>query len=105
MLGTPRYMSPEQLEGDPMDGRSDIYSLALTLYECIAGRLPFQGGDPMVMAYKRIAKGMPPLSVVSSQRVPAILDHILDRALEEEPTKRYQDCLSMQRDLIQLARR
>ncbi|MBN1102503.1 MAG: CHASE2 domain-containing protein [Deltaproteobacteria bacterium] len=89
ILGTPSYMSPEQVAGKKVDGRSDIFSLGVVLFELLTGRKPFQGEDMTSLMYQ-IARERH-LSVVSvNPKVPAVVEKIIDKALEKEPEKRYQ---------------
>ncbi len=89
ILGTPSYMSPEQIAGKKVDGRSDIFSLGVVLFELLAGQKPFKGEDMTTLMYQ-IAKEKH-LSIKSvDPRVPAVIEKIIDKALEKEPEKRYQ---------------
>jgi eukaryotic-like serine/threonine-protein kinase len=89
VLGTPSYMSPEQVAGKKVDGRSDLFSLGVVLFELLTGRKPFTGEDITSLMYQ-IAKERH-LSVTSvNPRVPQIVEKIIDKALEKEPEKRYQ---------------
>ena len=60
MVGTPEYISPEQIRGEVMDGRSDLYSLAVVLYEALTGRAPFQGANPAHVIYQHLEGAVPP---------------------------------------------
>ena len=88
VLGTPSYMSPEQLAGKRIDGRSDLFSLAVTLYQMLSGRLPFDG-DSMAQLMFRIANE-PPASIGSFAKLPAGLAGFLERALAKNPEERFQ---------------
>jgi serine/threonine-protein kinase len=88
VLGTPSYMSPEQLAGKRIDGRSDLFSLAVTLYQLLAGRLPFDG-ESMAQLMFRIANEAP-TDIRSLAKVPEGLVRFLDRALAKNPEERYQ---------------
>jgi len=72
ILGTPVYMSPEQLSGDQLDPRSDIYSLALIVYEMLSGRLPFEGENPQAIMIKRVTSNPVPLRSVA----PSVSDSV-----------------------------
>ena len=72
ILGTPVYMSPEQLSGDRLDARSDVYSLALIVYQMLSGRLPFEGANPQAIMVKRLMSDPIPLSVAE----PDVLDSV-----------------------------
>jgi serine/threonine protein kinase len=89
LLGTPFYMSPEQVECEPVDGRSDIYSLGLTAYEMLIGERPFQEEDPFKNMNMHVEQSIPdPL-----QKVPQINSHLHEfiiNACERDPEKRYQ---------------
>jgi serine/threonine-protein kinase len=88
VLGTPSYMSPEQVAGKKVDGRSDIFSLGVVLFELLSGEKPFRGDDMTSLMYQ-IAKERH-LSISSiNPKVPAVVEKIIDRALEKDPEKRY----------------
>ena len=100
-LGSPRYMSPEQVTGAPIDARSDIFSLGVVLYELLTKRTPFEHeGDTTIFALmNRIAStAHPPLREVDPS-VPAAFEHIVDRALAKRPAERYPRAGEMARDL------
>jgi serine/threonine-protein kinase len=88
VLGTPSYMSPEQLAGKRIDGRSDLFSLAVTLYQMLSGRLPFDG-ESMAQLMFRIANE-PPVDIATVATVPAGLARFLERALAKNPDERFQ---------------
>lgn len=90
ILGTIAYLAPEVLQGSPPDPRSDIYSLALTVYEMVAGRLPFGGVNLAASAGQRLAATAPPLRSFSPEASPE-LERILARALAFAPEARFQD--------------
>jgi CHASE2 domain-containing sensor protein/tRNA A-37 threonylcarbamoyl transferase component Bud32 len=88
VLGTPSYMSPEQLGGKKIDGRSDLFSLAVTLYLMLSGRLPFDG-ESMAQLMFRIANE-PPADIRSVAAVSPGLVSFLERALSKDPEQRFQ---------------
>ncbi len=89
VVGTPAYMSPEQLSDGEFDGRSDVYSLACVLYEMLAGRHAFSGKTPRELLQKRLAE--PPASVREHRPdVPALVDTLLSRALARKREDRFQ---------------
>jgi len=98
MLGSPRYMSPEQVLGRPVDHRSDIFSLGLVLYEMIAGVHPFSGNDVHQIMYQ-VCNGQAPPPSAANPAVTRSLDIIVARALEKEVAARYQDAAAMAADL------
>lgn len=89
ILGTAPYMSPEQAKGAPVDERSDLFSIGVVLYECIARRLPFSGGTAMEICSQVIHVNPPPPSQFNPN-VPPELDALLAKALAKEPNARYQ---------------
>ena len=99
VAGTPAYMSPEQLLGRKTDGRTDIYSLGVTLYQLATGRTPFEGDSFMSVALSILTGPRPD---VGAELGPA-LGPIVGRALEREPSHRYQTVGEMRRDLETLA--
>lgn len=82
--GTPAYMSPEQARGDQVDYRSDLYSLGVTLYEMLAGKVPFEADTSMAVLLKHIQEAPPPI-----EGLPVSLQLVLDRALAKDPQERY----------------
>ncbi len=100
-LGSPKYMSPEAVTGQPVDPRSDIFSLGVVLYEMLVRRTPFErAADNTVFAVMHRIAGEPhpPVTRIDPQ-IPAIFDKILDRALAKSQDKRYQRAGEMASDL------
>lgn len=94
VFGTPEFMSPEQARGFTLDARSDIYSLAVILYEALTGKLPFDAKTPMEFVGKHVTE--PPIPL--NQRVPgrefgAGLEAVIQKALSKEPQDRYQTAI------------
>ena len=99
VLGTPTYLSPEQAQGQQVDGRSDIYSLGIVLYELLTGAPPFTGDSPVAIAYKQVNE----IPVPPSSRVPDLpisLDAVVMKALAKNPANRYQDAGELIADLV-----
>ena len=97
-IGTPNYISPEQVKGKRGDGRSDIYSMGVILYEMLTGKLPFSGPNPMAAMNERLLNHPTPPSVADPSITPQ-LQEILYRALERDPRNRYAHAREFQRDL------
>jgi len=98
MIGTPEYLSPEQADGEEIDGRSDIYSLGVILYEILSGKLPFQGDTPLSLAVKhRIEKPKDPRTV--NPQIPESLSQIILKCLEKNREDRYQTAEKLLLDL------
>jgi serine/threonine protein kinase/Tfp pilus assembly protein PilF len=89
MVGTPEYMSPEQVEGLEVDARSDIYSLGIVLYEMLTGRAPFQGETPLAVAVKHKTEMPVPPEKLNPQ-LPDELNRLVLRCLEKDREKRFQ---------------
>ena len=89
VLGTPSYMSPEQLSGRKIDGKSDLFSLGVMLYQLSCGQLPFKG-DSMAQLMFRIANEAPPPIQSIRPDVPACLISVLEVALSKQPERRFQ---------------
>jgi serine/threonine-protein kinase len=90
LVGTAAYLSPEQLTGDPLDGRSDLYSLGVVLYECLAGRVPFKGDSGAAIALARLHHT--PLDPRQYRTdIPASLAATVMRALSRDPHSRFAD--------------
>jgi serine/threonine protein kinase len=89
-IGTPHYMSPEQARAQPIDGRSDIYSLGVVAYQCLTGEVPFDGEDSFAIGYKHITEPLPPLSLGGADD--RLLYDTIRRMMMKEPGDRPQDC-------------
>ncbi|MFN2431765.1 MAG: tetratricopeptide repeat protein, partial [Gemmatimonadota bacterium] len=98
VVGTPDYLSPEQVAGDPVDGRSDLYALGIVLYEMLTGQLPFRGGSQAEILAQRLA-GRPRDPADTGISVPAKLRAILRRTMERNPQRRYQTARELIEDL------
>lgn len=100
-LGTPAYMSPEQLNDEPVDGRSDLFSLGVVLYTVLTGYRPFQGNSAMTVAYKVVNRDPVPATVLDTELPPG-LDYIISRAIAKDPDQRYQRGMEMVLDIQDL---
>jgi hypothetical protein len=98
VMGTPSYMSPEQVKGRPVDGRSDIFSLGVMLYEMITGEKPFPGQSITTVIYKIVNEEPVPPRQINPSIHPGISAAVM-RALAKEPEDRYQSCREMLEDL------
>ncbi|MCP4435087.1 MAG: serine/threonine protein kinase [Actinomycetia bacterium] len=99
LMGTASYLAPEQLEGESVDGRSDLYALGIVLYECLVGRIPFQGDSGAAVALARLHT-----DPVDPRRyradVPAALAATIMSALERVPADRFADAAEFRADLL-----
>jgi len=97
-MGTPDYVSPEQVRGKRGDARSDIYAMGVIFYEMLTGDVPFRGPNPVVAMNLRLVSQQPPESSVD-QEIPAPLREIIRHALEREPVRRYSSAHHFAHDL------
>ncbi len=97
-MGTPLYMSPEQVEGGPLDTRSDIYSLGVTAYHMLAGHPPFDGDSPLAIAVQQVKDQAPALQTLRRD-VPEELCQIIHRMISKLPDDRPADARQLLRDL------
>ena len=98
IIGTPEYMSPEQVEGKPADPRADIYALGVILFEMVTGRPPFEGETALAVAHKHRYEPATDPKKLNSQ-IPAALSRLVLRCLEKEREKRYQSAEDLLVDL------
>ena len=97
-VGSPTYMSPEQIKEYPLDQKTDIYSLGVVLYEMLTGRLPFTGRNRQQLVF-RIINAEPPLVSAVNPNVPEAMDKIIKKALEKDLYSRYKSGAEMAKDL------
>ena len=97
-LGTPSYMSPEQVMGKKVDNRSDIFSLGVILFEILTGQRPFGGGNVSTIIYKIVNEE--PVSITDiAKNLPEGFEHVIHRALAKDSDKRYNACMELAADL------
>jgi len=104
VLGSPAYMSPEQLHEERVDGRSDLFSLGVILYFMLTGHRPFQGNSTATVCFK-LANRNPVTVMAFDSSFPAELDQIISRAIAKDPTQRYQSGMEMASDVQRLRAR
>jgi serine/threonine-protein kinase len=100
-LGTPAYISPEQLTGDQVDGRADIFSLGVILYSMVTGYRPFQGNSAITVCFK-VANREPLAPTLLDPKLPRALDAVIARAMAKNPVDRYQRGMELALDLREL---
>lgn len=93
-LGTPNYMAPEQIKGTSVDGRTDIFSLGICLYECLTRRKPFGGDSLTSISYKIVHEPFPPLHDINPQ-IPDGYEDVVAMCLAKDPARRYQRAKEM----------
>lgn len=98
LLGTPRYMAPEQIECKPVDGRTDLYALGLIMYEMLTGDVPFQAESTFQLMYKR-ANEAPPEPKAANPDIPDWLNQVVMKCLERDPARRYASARAILNDL------
>jgi serine/threonine protein kinase len=101
MIGTPEYMSPEQVEGKEVDQRSDIYSLGVILYEMVTGRVPFEGDTPFTIGVKHKSE-IPRDPKELNTQTPENLNCVILRCLEKDKEKRYQSAGEIHSELTNI---
>jgi len=102
-LGTAAYMSPEQVRAEELDGRTDLFSFGVVLYQMATGTLPFQGPSSGVIA-EAILNRDPVAPMQANPNIPSSLQEVIQRALEKDKSLRYQTAADMRADLKQLKR-
>jgi len=98
VVGTPSYMSPEQITGKSVSPRSDLFSLGVTLYQLFTGRLPFQADTLASLLYKITSESPVPIDALRPD-LPAEIGAIISRLLKKDPDERYKDAEELAKDL------
>ncbi len=98
VLGSPKYMAPEQVASQATDGRTDIFALGVVLYEMLTGTTPFNGDNLSAIMYKILNEEPAPPSTINP-RVPSVFDRVISRALSKRPEERYQTAREFAWDL------
>jgi protein kinase-like protein/PEGA domain-containing protein len=94
VIGTPSYMSPEQIKGNPIDGRSDIFALGVILYELVTGQKPFPGDNVTTVIYRIVNEEPIPPRQIDSSIHPGLAD-VITHALAKDPAERFANCREM----------
>jgi eukaryotic-like serine/threonine-protein kinase len=100
-LGTPDYMSPEQVQGQRGDARSDVYALGVMLYEMLAGGPPYRGDNALAVMAQHV-QARPPALRIKNRKVAPELEAVVAKAMRRDPAKRYQSMAAMKTDLTHL---
>ena len=103
IVGTPAYMSPEQAQGEGIDGRSDIYGLGVILFELLTGQQPYHGDTPMSVVVKHITDPVPHILDVKPD-LPPDIEIIIEKAMAKDRNERFQDVKSLSNALTAVAR-
>jgi serine/threonine protein kinase/tetratricopeptide (TPR) repeat protein len=101
MIGTPEYMSPEQVEGKDVDQRTDVYSLGIIFYEMLTGRVPFEGDTPFTVGVKQKSE-LPQNPKKLNSQIPDSLNKVILKCLEKEKNKRYQSAGEVRSNLLNI---
>lgn len=102
LIGTPAYMSPEQIQNYPLDGRSDVYGLGVLLFKALTKRLPFENESPMAMAVAHVAEEIPELGKLRPD-LNSSWGEIIQKALAKEPDERYTTAGDLAQDISEVA--
>jgi serine/threonine-protein kinase len=104
VVGTPQYLSPEQVKSEPTSARSDLYSLAIVVYEMLTGGLPFAGKSPQRQMFNRLLEEPMPLAVVNpTLSLPPEIEMVLMKALSRNPDERYASTVEFAQALVHAA--
>ena len=102
IIGTPKYMPPDQIKGRTFDARSEIYSFGCLMFECLSGRPPYSGEDALELMQKHVSDPIPRLDDITDEVVPSSVASIVEKCMRKEPEERYPDMLSLRNDLVRV---
>jgi WD40 repeat protein len=102
LMGTIDYVAPEQIAGEEIDGRADVYSLGCVLYECLVGQPPFQRGSDLAIVFAHL-EAEPPQASAERPGLSAALDDVIARSLAKDPEGRYRSCRDLARAVVAVA--
>ncbi len=98
-FGTPTYMSPEQAQNQQLDNRSDLYSLGCVLFQCVVGKPPFEGDDPLAVLLAHVTKPPPDLRQVAATPVSEAFVSVIEKSMAKEPTDRFSSAIEFRQAL------
>jgi serine/threonine-protein kinase len=101
LVGTPAYMSPEQVKGDPVDGRSDVYALGVMLYRLLTGQLPFSSDSTTALINAHVDLPIPDIRRVKAN-IPAVWQEVVAKAMAKDPNDRYATAGDFARDVQEM---
>jgi serine/threonine-protein kinase len=102
LVGTPAYMSPEQVQGKHVDGRSDVYALGVTLYRLLTGQLPFSGSSTTALINAHVELPVPDVRSINGN-IPAVWQEVVSKAMAKDPNDRYATAGEFARDVAEVA--
>lgn len=101
LVGTPAYMSPEQVKGDPVDGRADVYALGVILYRLLTGQLPFSADSTTALINAHVKLPIPNIRVLKDN-IPAVWQEVVSKAMAKDPSERYSSAGDFARDVNEI---
>jgi serine/threonine-protein kinase len=101
LVGTPAYMSPEQVKGEPVDGRADVYALGVVLYRLLTGQLPFSGASSTALINAHVEMPVPDVRRVK-ENLPAVWQEVVAKAMAKSPDDRYATAGDFARDVTEV---
>jgi serine/threonine-protein kinase len=101
LVGTPAFMSPEQVQGLPMDGRSDVYALGIVLFQLLSGQLPFSNDSTTALINAHVDMPIPDIRQVKNN-IPAVWQEVVSKAMAKDPNDRYPTAGEFARDIAQI---
>lgn len=101
LVGTPAYMSPEQVQGNPVDGRADVYALGIVLYRLLSGQLPFSNDSTTALINAHVDMPIPDIRLVKNN-IPAVWQEVVAKAMAKDPNDRYSTAGDFARDIAEV---